>query len=112
MKTQSIYVYVFKKHFNLIDIDSSERVALFSELFKCINELTNEEIRKLVTEQYSCCFNFESPQIICDLIQSMCITIKFIPSFLILSETYISYYFNNEGLLYLNIELLYKCFSR
>ena len=80
-----------------LDIERNQRIGLFSELLKCFNDLLDEDIRRIVIEEYANGFNFESPQIICDLIQSTAQTVRHIPSFLSLSETYISHYFTVEG---------------
>ncbi|CAG2105434.1 unnamed protein product [Medioppia subpectinata] len=79
------------------DIESSERINLFNQLLNSLNDISNEDIRRIVSEQYAMCFNFENPNIICDLIQSTCQTVKHIPSFLSLNETYIYNYFRVEG---------------
>ena len=73
---------------------------LFSELLKCLNDLMDEEIRKIVTEQFAIGLDFERPHIICDLIQSTSQTVKHINSYLCLTEAYISNYFKVEGILH------------
>ena len=72
-------------------------MEIFSELLKCLNDLPDEEVRKIVSEQFAYDFNFERPHIICDLIQATAKTVRNIQSFLTLSETYICHYFAVEG---------------
>lgn len=59
----------------------------------------DDEIRKLVTEQYADGLAFERPHIVCDLIQATARTVKHINSYLCLSETFIHNYFKVEGIL-------------